>query len=53
MTWLFTLVGCTVGGWLGWWLGAHVGIMTAYFLSVIGTGVGFYAGRRLVREYLE
>jgi len=33
----FTLVFATVGGWLGWKLGMYVGILTAYFASVIGT----------------
>ena len=33
----------------GWWLGALVGgIFTAFTVSMIGTGVGIYAGRRVV-----
>lgn len=53
MSWIFTLVGCTVGGWLGWWLGARVGLMTAFFLSTVGSGAGLYGGRWFVRTYLE
>lgn len=36
-----------VGGWIGWWLGDQVGLMTAFILSMIGTGFGMYFGRRL------
>src|SRR5690242_18967843 len=43
---LLTFVGATVGGAIGWWLGARVGIMTAFMVSTLGTGVGIYAGRR-------
>jgi hypothetical protein len=53
MSWIFTLVGTTVGGWLGWWLGARVGIMTAFFLSSIGTAAGLYGARRFMRAYLD
>jgi len=53
MSWIFTLTGCTAGGWIGWWLGAHVGVMTGWFLSVLGSGAGLFAGRRFVRAYLE
>jgi hypothetical protein len=48
---LFMLLGATIIGWVGWWLGSFVGIMTAFFLSVIGTGVGIYAGRKIARHY--
>lgn len=50
---VMALVGTTIGGGIGWWLGARVGIMTAFFASVVGTGVGLYAARRFVSEYLE
>jgi len=39
-------VGASVGGWIGWVLGAHVGFMTAWMLSVVGTAAGVYCGRR-------
>jgi hypothetical protein len=38
-------IGATLGGALGWWAGARVGLMTAFLLSVVGTGVGIYLGR--------
>jgi hypothetical protein len=50
---LFALIGSTVGGAIGWWLGARVGVMTAFVLSVVGTGCGMYAGARLAREHLS
>lgn len=40
-------VGMSVGGGIGWSLGSHVGVMTAFMLSVVGTGAGLYAARRL------
>jgi hypothetical protein len=46
-------LGATVGGWIGWWLGAFVGIMTAFFLSIIGSGVGLYWGRRFAQWLVE
>ena len=46
-------IGATVGGYAGWYLGAPVGIMTAFMLSMVGTGAGLYLGRRFVRDHLE
>jgi hypothetical protein len=45
MTRLLILVATTIFGGIGWWLGERHGIMTAFILSMIGTGVGIYAGR--------
>ncbi len=42
----------SIGGSLGWWLGAKVGLMTAYMLSVVGSSLGLYLGRRFVRNNL-
>jgi hypothetical protein len=47
MSKLITLLGASVGGAIGWWLGAPVGIMTAFVVSMLGTGVGVYVGRRV------
>jgi len=47
---LIVLVGSSVGGALGWWLGAQVGIMTAFFVSMVGTGAGIYFARRWIRS---
>ncbi len=53
MRWMIGFVGMTVGGYIGWWIGAQVGFMTAFFLSMVFTGVGLWVGRRLAAEYLE
>jgi len=46
------MVGAVVGGALGWWIGERVGLMTAFFLSLVGTAVGIYLARRFGRHYL-
>lgn len=49
---LFGFVGTTIGSYAGWILGAHLGgTMTAFIVSMIGTGFGLYAGIRLARNY--
>jgi hypothetical protein len=45
------LVGSTIGSYVGWWLGGHAGVMTAFTVSMVGTGAGIYAGRRLAQNY--
>ena len=47
MTKLLGFVGATVGGYAGWALGAPIGIFSAFVVSMIGTGVGMYYGRRI------
>ena len=49
---LLDMVGMTAGGWLGWWAGAWISIFTAFIISMIGTGLGLYVTRRLIRGYL-
>lgn len=49
---VLVFMGATVGGAIGWWLGDRVGLMTAFLLSAVGTGVGMYAGARFARQYL-
>ena len=44
---LFSFLGATIGGYAGWFLGAKIGFMTAFMLSIAGTGIGIYYGRRL------
>jgi hypothetical protein len=51
MTKLLALVGSTIGGYAGWALGAPIGIFTAFAISMLGTGVGLYYGRRIGRHY--
>jgi hypothetical protein len=48
---LMVLIGTTVGSSIGWWLGDKFGLMTAFTLSIVGTGVGMYYGIKYAREY--
>jgi uncharacterized membrane protein YeaQ/YmgE (transglycosylase-associated protein family) len=50
MTKLLGFVGATVGGYTGWALGALAGPFTAFMVSMIGTGVGMYYGRRIAQN---
>ena len=47
---LLDLMGMSVGGWLGWTAGAPVSIFTAFIVSIVGTGLGLYLVRRLMRS---
>ncbi len=46
MTKILATLGSFVGGSIGWWMGASFGTMTAFMLSIVGTGVGIYLGRQ-------
>jgi uncharacterized membrane protein YeaQ/YmgE (transglycosylase-associated protein family) len=46
-------VGATIGGWIGWYAGALVGTFTAFIVSIVGTGFGIYAARRLADDLLS
>ena len=48
---LFGFLGATLGGYAGWAAGALVGTGTAFVLSIVGTGVGIYVGRRVARLF--
>lgn len=48
---LYSFIGATVGSYAGWALGAPIGFTTAFMVSMVGTGVGIYAGRRLAHYY--
>lgn len=48
---LFTLTGSIIGGYAGWWLGDNGGLMFAFLLSMVGTGVGMFFGARFGRMY--
>ncbi len=50
---LLTFILVSIFGWLGWAGGEKVGIMTAWVLSCIGSGVGIYAGWKLNRMFFE
>jgi len=47
------MVGATAGGGVGWWFGGHIGLVSAFLFSVVGTAIGVYAGRRFADEYLN
>jgi hypothetical protein len=51
MSKLMVFIGATAGGWLGWFAGAPFGTMTAFVLSMVGTGVGIYVARRWAANY--
>jgi hypothetical protein len=51
VTKLLGFFGATIGGAVGWWVGAPVGMMTAFMLSMVGTGAGLYAGRKFASHY--
>jgi len=52
MTKILGLTGSFVGGSIGWWAGAFFGTMTAFMLSIVGTGFGLYVGRRIATDFL-
>jgi hypothetical protein len=49
---LCIFVGMNVGGYVGWVLGEHIGLMTAFLVSGLGSVLGVYAGWKVAREYL-
>lgn len=49
---VLVMIVSTVGSAVGWWLGAHVGIMTAFVLSIVGLGLGVWGGRQLARRWV-
>lgn len=48
---LAVFAGATIGGYVGWFLGDKFGLMTAFILSMVGTGIGTYYGAKFAREY--
>ena len=48
---LLSFIGATIGGYAGWYVGAVVGTMTAFSLSMVGTGVGMYIAYRAAQNY--
>lgn len=43
----------TLFSWLGWMLGEDIGVMTAYWLSVVGSLVGVVTGVLFNRNFLS
>ena len=39
-----------VGSAAGWWIGAHIGIMTAFVVSMVGFGAGLWGARRFMEH---
>jgi catechol 2,3-dioxygenase-like lactoylglutathione lyase family enzyme len=50
---LLAWVAATLLGALGWWAGALEGMFTAFVLSMVGTGIGLYLGRRMAAHLLD
>ncbi|MFZ5978992.1 MAG: hypothetical protein ACOYVF_00015 [Candidatus Zixiibacteriota bacterium] len=48
---IIVVTGTIIGSWLDWWIGYHVGIMTAFLLSMVGTGAGLYFCRRITESF--
>ncbi|MGH7515524.1 MAG: hypothetical protein ACREOQ_21690 [Gemmatimonadales bacterium] len=53
MNGLLGWVGASIGGALGWWVGDREGLFTAFLLSMVGTGIGLYLGRRIAERLLD
>lgn len=51
LTKMIVFITTTLFGSIGWWLGMRVGMVTAFMLSIVGTGLGIYAGKRLADNY--
>jgi len=49
---LVFFIGATAGGLLGWYAAERFGFMTAFIVSMVGTGVGIYVARRWASNYL-
>ena len=41
----------TITSAAGWWLGAHVGIMTAFVVSIVGLALGVWWGKQLASRW--
>jgi hypothetical protein len=48
---MLIFVGTTVGGTVGWWMGSGIGFMTAFALSMVGTGAGMYIAIKMAQNY--
>jgi hypothetical protein len=53
MSKLLAWAGATVGGAVGWWAGDPLGLFAAFILSIVGTGVGLYLGRRMADALID
>ncbi len=53
MTKLFSFIGATAGGYAGWFIAEGAGFFAAFVVSMIGTGVGMYYGRKYAKDHFE
>ncbi|MBA2671040.1 MAG: hypothetical protein H0U67_11770 [Gemmatimonadetes bacterium] len=51
MSKLLAFLGMTVGGWGAWGIGARFSFNAAFLLSIVGTALGLYIGRRIAQDY--
>jgi hypothetical protein len=51
MEWMMKMLCATLGGWLGWRFGGLFGLTASLMISMIGSGLGWYVGARINREY--
>jgi hypothetical protein len=49
---LIGLIGASMGSALGWWIGSQIGLMTAFLVSTLLTGLGLYYATRIARQLL-
>lgn len=52
MSWILSMAGMTLGGWIGWAVGRPFGDFFAYLLSVVFSAIALYWCRRLTRNML-
>ena len=52
MRFIMSATGATLLGSIGWAVGAHLNLFFAVVLGAVGSGYGFYWGRKLFDEYL-
>jgi hypothetical protein len=50
---ILALMGSTLAGMVGWWLGDFVGTVTAFVLSTVASGFGYYYARRFTAGLLD
>ncbi len=50
---LLNVIGMTVGSYAGWAIGAPYSFFAAFVMSMVGTGVGLWAGIRFGRYLLS
>jgi hypothetical protein len=48
---LLAFVGGMIGSYAGWYVGAPIWLMTAFMLSMVGTGIGMYVAYRVAQNY--